>query len=143
MATAYVNQKFPESPYEDLGLFIAALVQQKIPEYLESNDKLMELSKTVVEVLYRFNKSKMNSLLCYPQFSFLLKKFLTIDGLIDFIGEKSDSPQATLNLQGQIEFLLQQCNVVLAKSSPSNFGEESSPVFDVPTPRANTKTEMF
>lgn len=113
MADLYVKTKFSTSPYSDLSLFVAAIVQPKIPEGLAGNGRLKELSKTVCEVLYKFNKTKMNNLLLYPQFSYMLKKFLSIDDLIGFIGEKSTSPQATQNLEGQIEFLLEQCNRVL------------------------------
>ena len=63
MTSEYVKKKIPESPFEDLGLFIAALVQPKLPSALESHARLSELSRTVCEVLYRFNKSKMNDLL--------------------------------------------------------------------------------
>jgi hypothetical protein len=63
MTAEYVNKKFEGSEYDDLGLFIAALVQPKLPSALESNRRLQELSKAVCEVLYRFNKTKMNELL--------------------------------------------------------------------------------
>ena len=63
MTSEYVKQRIPDSPFEDLGLFIAALVQPKLPPALENNARLVELSRTVCEVLYRFNKSKMNDLL--------------------------------------------------------------------------------
>jgi len=142
MTANYVNEKFTNCPYDDLNLFIAALVQQKIPESLENNERLMELSKTVSEVLYRFNKSKMTHLLLYQEFSFLLKKFLSIDNLLEFIGDKSSAPQATQNLEGQIEYLLQQCNVVLSQSNPDTFGEGEDTVFDAPTPRTNNRGKL-
>lgn len=63
MTAEYAQKKFSESPFDDLGLFIAALVQPKLPLALESNLRLQELSRIVCEVLYRFNKSKMNDLL--------------------------------------------------------------------------------
>lgn len=47
MTNVYINKKFPESPFEDMGLFIAALVQPKISENIENNGRLQELSKTV------------------------------------------------------------------------------------------------
>lgn len=108
MANEYVQDRIPESEYEDLGLFITALVQPKLPSGMESNSRLMELSNIVCEVLYRFNKSKMNDLLSYPQFSFILKKFLSIPNLLEFIGEKSSSPEATQNLIAQISFLAER-----------------------------------
>lgn len=106
MSKLFVAKFLPESPYEDLELFIAALVQPKLPPLLEANSKLVELSKVVGEVLYRFNKSKMTELLLYPEFSFLLKKFLTIPNLIEFIGERSTSPQATQNLKALVGVLM-------------------------------------
>lgn len=63
MTAEYCKLKFSGSSYTDLGLFIAALVQPKLPPALDSNARLQELSRTVCEVLYRFNKSKMNDLL--------------------------------------------------------------------------------
>ena len=126
MTDKYASHKFPDSPYQDLGLFIAALVQPKLPEALDSHTRLQELSRTVCEVLYRFNKSKMNALLSYPQFSFILKQFLTIDNLFEFIGDKSTAPQAAENLKAQVDFLLQQCEFVLSSSSQeSKFGERT------------------
>lgn len=61
----------------------------KVGKSSESTGKLSELSRVVCEVLYRFNKSKMTDLLSYPQFSYLLKKFLSIPNLLKFIGERS------------------------------------------------------
>lgn len=133
MTEHYVKQKFSENPFSDLGLFIAALVQPKLPEALDNNERLQELSRAVCEVLYRFNKSKMNSLLCYPQFSFMLKKFLSIPDLIDFIGEKSSSPQATMNLKAQIDFLSEQCNLVLSKRRIAE--TNNTLIFEIPSPR--------
>eukprot|EP00344_Euplotes_crassus_P007970 CAMPEP_0196995664 /NCGR_PEP_ID=MMETSP1380-20130617/1742_1 /TAXON_ID=5936 /ORGANISM="Euplotes crassus, Strain CT5" /LENGTH=174 /DNA_ID=CAMNT_0042411411 /DNA_START=566 /DNA_END=1090 /DNA_ORIENTATION=- len=117
MANLYVKERIPESPYSDLSLFIAAVVQQKIPEEADGNERLQELSRTVGDVLYKFNKTKMNSLLVYPQFSYLLSKFLSIDDLLGFIGNKSSSPEGTQNLQDQIEFLRQQCSIVLGRTA--------------------------
>lgn len=135
MTAEYAQKKFSESPFDDLGLFIAALVQPKLPLALESNLRLQELSRIVCEVLYRFNKSKMNDLLWYPQFSYILKKFLGIPDLLNFIGEKSTSPQATQNLIAQINFLIEKCDDVLTKSSSADFGEIQNPVFEVPKPK--------
>mmetsp|Transcript_18967 Transcript_18967/g.18639 ORF Transcript_18967/g.18639 Transcript_18967/m.18639 type:complete len:186 (+) Transcript_18967:24-581(+) len=47
MANLYVKKRFSDSPYSDLALFIAALVQPKIPEGLSGNGRLQQLSKTV------------------------------------------------------------------------------------------------
>ena len=141
MAELYVKEKFSDSPYSDLSYFIAALVQPKIPEGLTWNGRLRELSKTVCEVLYKFNKTKMNNLLLYPQFSYMLKKFLSIDDLIGFIGEKSASPQAIQNLQGQIEFLTEQCDLVLSQSNSPSFGERQAQVFEAPSPRSQSREE--
>jgi hypothetical protein len=47
----------------------------------------------------------MTDLLAYPEFSYLLKKFLSIPDLLDFIGERSNSPQAVENLKAQIDYL--------------------------------------
>lgn len=105
LANEYVNERIVENPYEDLGLFITALVQSKQDTSFNVDTKLAQLSFTVKEVLYRFNKSKMNDLLAYPQFSFILKRFLSIPNLLEFIGEKTASPQATQNLTAQISFL--------------------------------------
>jgi len=79
----------------------------------------------------------MSTLLCYPQFSYMLKNFLSIDDLLEFIGEKSASPQATQNLEDQIDFLMGQCNVVLAKSNEQAFGEKKSQNFSIPISRSN------
>ena len=76
MSRTFVDTKLGETGYHDLHLFLAALVQPKLPSSLESNKKLLELSKVVGEVLYKFNKPKMADLLSYPQFCFLLKNFL-------------------------------------------------------------------
>lgn len=133
MTEHYVRQKFSDSPFSDLGLFIAALVQPKLPEALDNNERLQELSKAVCEVLYRFNKSKMNSLLRYPQFAYMLKNFLSIPDLIEFIGEKSSSPQATQNLTAQIEFLSERCNIVLNKRRVAE--SSNSLIFEVPSQR--------
>lgn len=108
LANEYVNERIPENPYEDLGLFITALVQSKQETSFSVDPKLAQLSMTVKEVLYRFNKSKMNDLLAYPQFSFILKRFLSIPNLLEFIGEKTSSPQATQNLTAQINFLAER-----------------------------------
>jgi len=108
LANEYVNERIPENPYEDLGLFITALVQSKQETSFSVDPKLAQLSMTVKEVLYRFNKSKMNDLLAYPQFSFILKRFLSIPNLLEFIGEKSSSPQSTQNLTAQINFLAEK-----------------------------------
>lgn len=116
MADRYIKERIPDSPYSDLSLFIAAIVQPKIPEEADGSERLQELSKTVGDVLYKFNKTKMNSLLVYPQFSYLLNKFLSIDDLLGFIGNKSSAPEGVQNLQGQIEFLRQQCSIVLGRS---------------------------
>lgn len=62
MSKVFVRNKIPESPFEDLELFISALVQPKLPAQVESNPRLSELAKVVGEVLYRFNKSKMSEL---------------------------------------------------------------------------------
>jgi len=121
MSKDYVLKRLNETEFEDLDLFIAALVQPKLPHQLESNARLLELSKVVCEVLYRFNKSKMNDLLLYPQFSYMLKKFLTIPNLFEFIGERSTSPQAAQNLEAQIGFLLGKCEEILSKSMLNNF----------------------
>lgn len=130
MTEKYASQKFLDSPFQDLGLFIAALVQPKLPEALGNHAKLQELSQTVCEVLYRFNKSKMNALLSFPQFSYILKQFLGIDDLFEFIGDKSTAPQAAENLKAQVDFLVEQCDYVLSsKSGESKFGEGSQTKF--------------
>ena len=121
LANEYVNERIPENPYEDLGLFITALVQSKQETLFSVDPKLAQLSMTVKEVLYRFNKSKMNDLLAYPQFSFILKRFLSIPNLLEFIGEKSSSPQSTQNLTAQINFLAEKWDEVL--TTPARFGE--------------------
>ena len=77
----------------------------------------------------------MSTLLSYPQFSYILKKFLSIENLLDFIGEKSTAPQATENLKAQIDFLKEQCDGVLSASEAAKFGEMSDPDFEVPNPR--------
>lgn len=135
MTQEYVSAKFPECPFEDLRLFIAALVQPKLPQALESNSKLQELSRTVCEVLYRFSKSKMNDLLSYPQFTYILKFFLSKPDLIEFIGDKSSSPQAKQNLKSQIAFLAEQWNKVLTKNKSINFGEAKNQIFEDLQPR--------
>jgi len=132
MANEYVQDRIPESEYEDLGLFITALVQPKLPSGMESNSRLMELSNIVCEVLYRFNKSKMNDLLSYPQFSFILKKFLSIPNLLEFIGEKSSSPEATQNLIAQISFLAERWDEVLTSATRGEFGERTASMFEMP-----------
>ena len=108
LANDYVSERIPENQYEDLGLFITALVQPKQDNSPSINPKLTQLSMIVKEVLYRFNKSKMNDLLVYPQFSYILKRFLSIPNLLEFIGEKSASPQAIQNLTAQISFLAER-----------------------------------
>lgn len=123
MSKLFVRDRIPDSPFDDLELFISALVQPKLPSQVDNNPRLSELSKVVGEVLYRFNKSKMSELVLYPQFSFLLKRFLTIPDVLEYIGEKTDSPHTLENLRTQISFLLEKCNIVLSKSIESNFGE--------------------
>lgn len=105
MASDYASATLAECPFEEIELFIAALVQPKLPPTLSSNSKLVDLSKTVCEVLYRFNKSKMNDLLSYPQFSYLLHKFLSMPDAFEYIGERTNSPQAQQNLKAQIRFI--------------------------------------
>jgi hypothetical protein len=141
MTQEYVVAKFPECPFEDLKLFIAALVQPKLPHSLEGNSKLQELSRTVCEVLYRFSKSKMNDLLSYPQFTYILKSFLSKPDLIEFIGDKSSSPQAKQNLKSQVDFLAEQCNKVLAKNKSINFGEPKNQIFEDLQPRQAEKDQ--
>ena len=108
LANEFISQKISENPFEDLNLFIIALVQPKLEGNLRVDSKLVQLSSIVKDVLYRFNKSKMSDLLSYPQFSYILKKFLNIPNLLEFIGEKSSSPQAAENLVAQIDFLIER-----------------------------------
>ena len=66
----------------------------------------------------------------------MLKKFLSIPDLIEFIGEKSTSPQATLNLKAQIDFLSEQCDLVLSKRRVAE--ASTSLIFEIPSPRRMT-----
>lgn len=135
ISSEYAQKKFNDSPFNDIGLFIAALVQPKLPSALENNTRLQELSRTVCEVLYRFNKSKMNELLWYPQFAYILKKFLNMPDILEFIGEKSASPNANQHLKAQITYLEDRCDETLGKLHQANFGEIQNPVFEMPEPR--------
>ena len=119
----YINLKITDNPYEDLGVFIVALIQPKVDGNVRADSKLIQLSSIVKDVLYRFNKSKMNDLLSYPQFSFILKKFLNIPNLLEFIGDKSSSPQAAENLAAQIDFLEERWDEILTRHASSIIGE--------------------
>lgn len=123
MSQSFVTTKIGQTKYEDLCLFVAALVQPKLLVALEGNKKLVELSKVVGEVLYRFNKPKMADLLSYPQFCFLLKNFLSMPDLIEFIGDKSTSPQAKENLSAQIEYLAAKCEATLSIADKAELGD--------------------
>ena len=123
LANEFISQKISENPFEDLNLFIIALIQPKLEENPRVDSKLVQLSSIVKDVLYRFNKSKMSDLLSYPQFSYILKKFLSIPNLLEFIGEKSSSPQAAENLVAQIDFLIERWDEILAKQGPSGIGD--------------------
>jgi hypothetical protein len=74
----------------------------------------------------------MNELLWYPQFAFMLKYFLSIPNLLEFIGEKSKSPQATQNLTAQIDFLTEKWDHILIKCKSINFGETPISIFEKP-----------
>jgi hypothetical protein len=47
MSQNFVSSKMGDTPFEDLELFVAALVQPKLPTSLENNVRLLELSKVV------------------------------------------------------------------------------------------------
>lgn len=68
---------------------------------------------------------------------------MSIEDLLEFIGEKTSSPQATQNLQGQIEFLTQQCDVVLSQSNPLGFGEPEVPVFEPCNTKSDAQEEQM
>lgn len=56
--------------------------------------------------------------------------------LLEFIGDKSTSPQAIENLKAQVVFLQEKCDASLNQPEKAKFGEIQSPVFEIPEPKA-------
>ena len=126
LANEFISQKISENPYKDLNMFIVALIRPDLEETLVVDPKLAELSSLVKNVFYGFNKSKMSDLLSYPQLSFILKKFLNISQLTEFIGEKYSYPHTTEILASQVSFLIERWDEVLATHDPDSVCDISS-----------------
>ena len=125
LANEFISQKISESPYKDLNLFIVALTRPNLEKTLVVDPKLTELSSLVKNVFYGFNKSKMSDLLSYPQFSFMLKKFLSISQLTKFIGEKYSYPHTAEILASQVSFLIERWDEVLATHDPDSVCDQT------------------
>ena len=126
LANEFISQKIIDNPYKDLNLFIVALTRPNLEETLVVDPKLAELSSLVKNVFYGFNKSKMSDLLSYPQFSFMLKKFLSISQLTEFIMQKYSCPFTTENLASQVSFLIERWDEVLATHDPESVCDQTS-----------------
>ena len=120
LANDFIRQKISENPYKDLNIFIVALTRPNLEETLKVEPKLAELSSLVKNVLYGFNKSKISDLLSYPQFSFILKKFLSFPNIIEFIREKYSHQYTKESLSSQISFLIEKWDEILTKSEPDS-----------------------
>ena len=125
LANEFISQKISESPYKDLNLFIVALTRPNLEETLVIDTKLAELSLLAKNALYGFNKSKMSDLLSYPQFSFMLKKFLSISQLTEFIGKKYSYPHTAEILASQVSFLIERWDEVLATHDPDSVCDQT------------------
>ena len=61
--------------------------------------------------------------------------FLDLPDSLSFIGERSNTPQATENLVAQMSFLLEKCNDMLSHQPRNHFGEGTEMLFQKPDNR--------
>ena len=122
LANKFISQKFPENPFSDLNLFIIALGQPVIVKTLKIDPKLEELYFLVKRVLYRheYGDLDVSVILSYPQFSFILKEFLSIPNIIEFLLERYVCLHAASKLVTQISILIEKWSKVLADHNTSS-----------------------
>lgn len=113
LAGEYMQKRFPDCQFQssEMRYYVASLVQPKCSEELQNNQNVQKLNSLVNDVLYYFNKSKMNALLEHQQYAYLLLKFLELPSSTEIILSRSSS-QKHKNLEvyyAQIKDLKGRC----------------------------------
>ena len=83
--------KYADAPYENLGVYIHALIFPKIGNNIQmeiESDELRRLLKLVSAALYQFSKGKLISLLKETPFAYLLSNFLESESSIEYLNRK-------------------------------------------------------
>lgn len=112
-AKKYLIGSFAGNQYEDMYLFLVALIDTK-QKYSESNSKFPELGTQINGLLRSFNTKKAKALLKFKEFSMLLLNFLNKEeNITDLLKGKSEQ-ECIQTYQTQIAHLKEQASSTLA-----------------------------